>query len=85
MIKSGSHCKLEVAETHRDRLRAFYTGILACKPIPAPPPVFELFEMQDGFVIGVFFVPDSSAPSEQDFLDGTWRARVPGRERGGTL
>jgi hypothetical protein len=72
MIKSGSHCKLQVAETHRDRVRAFHTGILAGKPIAAPHPDFELFEMQDGFVVGVFFVPDSAAPAEKDFLDGTW-------------
>lgn len=64
-IKFGTHYLLTIRESERNRVRAFYTGLLGCK-IQAHdhgvtsniPENIDLFHFSDGEVLGVQYVND---------------------------
>jgi hypothetical protein len=68
----GNHLKLQVAEEYRDRVRSFYADVLGWSAIPAPAPDLFLFQIPDGEIVGVFFVPADQALTEAQHLAGTW-------------
>jgi catechol 2,3-dioxygenase-like lactoylglutathione lyase family enzyme len=73
MTRLGNHLKMHLAKRERERARRFYTEVLGCRPMEAPPyPDLDLYEFDDGTVAGLFFLDDSAVLSEQDCEKATW-------------
>jgi len=68
----GNHSKLQIAKKYRELARRFYIELLNCRTLPAPNPDFDIYQMEDGFVVGIFFVDDALSPSFDDYLNVTW-------------
>lgn len=68
----GNHSKIQVPKGLKQKVRDFYIGLLGCKSLPANSPSVELFEFDNGFIFGVFFVEGRECLSEDEQLKGTW-------------
>lgn len=73
MARFGNHLKMHLPHAERDRAREFYAEMLGCKPLPQPPfPDLDLYEFEDGTVVGLFFVDAGEVLSEKESLKGPW-------------
>jgi catechol 2,3-dioxygenase-like lactoylglutathione lyase family enzyme len=73
MAAIGNHLKMHLARRLRQRARQFYVDILGCKPLEAQPYAdLDLYEFENDFVVGLFFVEDEQVLSEQDQLKAAW-------------
>jgi hypothetical protein len=73
MTRLGNHLKMHLAKRERESARRFYAEILGCRPLPAPPyPDLDLYEFEDGVVVGLFFLEDSEVLSRQDSQKAVW-------------
>ncbi|MFT5355080.1 MAG: hypothetical protein ACI9KE_002296 [Polyangiales bacterium] len=71
MAKLGTNMKLTVAKKHRDQTLQVFTEVLGAKHKQLPGG-FDVFLLEDGFNIGVYFV-DEGGMSESDARDnGVW-------------
>jgi catechol 2,3-dioxygenase-like lactoylglutathione lyase family enzyme len=69
----GNHLKMHLPHNLRERTAKFYTKILGCRIITENPyPNVDLYEFQDGFVIGCFFCDEADTLSENQHLMATW-------------
>ncbi len=73
MPRFGNHLKLHLPAAERDRARRFYQDALGCNPLPPPPfPNADLYEFDDGTVVGLFFVEAGNALSQAEALKAPW-------------
>jgi hypothetical protein len=72
MVRIGNHLKMNIAPELRNRTRDFYSGLLRCKMMTSPSGDLDLYEFDDGFVLGLFFGADYPTLSEEDHLRATW-------------
>lgn len=73
MTRLGNHLKMHVAKGERDRARRFYSGVLGGRGLPAPPyPDLDLYELDDGTIIGLFFKEDSDVLAPGESEKATW-------------
>ena len=73
MTRLGNHLKMHLAKGERERARLFYSDVLGCRAMDAPPyPDLDLYEFDDGTVVGLFFLDDSAVLSEHDSEKATW-------------
>ncbi len=73
MTVIGNHLKMHLARGLRERARQFYVDILGCKALEQHPYAdLDLYEFEDGFVVGLFFVEDENVLSEEDQLKAAW-------------
>jgi len=72
MVRIGNHLKIIVAQSLRPKTREFYADLLGCRVLDSPRPDLDLYEFEDGFVLGLFFGPESDALSPNDYLKATW-------------
>lgn len=71
MAKLGTNMKLTVAKKHRDQTLRIFTEVLGAEHKQLPNG-FDVFLLEDGFNIGVYFV-DEGGMSEADAKDnGVW-------------
>jgi catechol 2,3-dioxygenase-like lactoylglutathione lyase family enzyme len=81
MTRIGNHLKIVASSGLRDRCRAFYQGLLGCRPLESPRPDLDLYEFEEGFVLGIFFVSPEEALPEAAYLKATWlELKVPDPE-----
>ncbi len=71
MARFGKNMKLTVDKAFRARLRAFFGEVLGIEPA-SPMPELELYRLEDGFQIGVFFAEAKDALAEADQAKGAW-------------
>lgn len=72
MVRIGNHLKMNVAHELRERTRAFYGGLLGCKPLASGRDDLDLYEFDGGFVLGLFFVAAAVALAESVYERATW-------------
>ena len=73
MTRLGNHLKMHLAKSERERARRFYEDVLGCRAMDAPPyPDLDLYEFDDGTVVGLFFLDDAAVLSEQDSEKAAW-------------
>jgi catechol 2,3-dioxygenase-like lactoylglutathione lyase family enzyme len=73
MTRLGNHLKMHLAHTERERARRFYVDVLGCRMLNAPPyPDVDLYEFDDGTIVGLFFKEDSEVLSVEDSEKATW-------------
>jgi len=72
MTNMGHNLKVQVAQRERPRARAFYAELLGADELPSPSPSMELFRLSDGTTIGVYYVEDGQALSEESYRSATW-------------
>jgi hypothetical protein len=73
MTRLGNHLKMHLPKAERERARRFYQEVLECRPMEAPPyPDLDLYEFDDGTVVGLFFLDDATVLSGQDSEKATW-------------
>lgn len=71
MAKFGTNMKLTVAKKHRDQTLQVFTEVFGAEHKQLPNG-FDVFLLEDGFNIGVYFV-DEGGMSEADAKDnGVW-------------
>jgi catechol 2,3-dioxygenase-like lactoylglutathione lyase family enzyme len=63
--------KLTIDRAHRDRTRALFTEILGCATV-SPMPDLEVYKLDDGFGIGVYFVDAADALPPDEQLKSAW-------------
>jgi catechol 2,3-dioxygenase-like lactoylglutathione lyase family enzyme len=69
----GNHLKMHLPHRLRERALRFYTGILGCRKLAdIPYPNVDLYEFQEGFVLGLFFYDEADTLSEKEQLKATW-------------
>jgi hypothetical protein len=69
----GNHLKMHLPINLRDQLSHFYTEILGCRKLTDQPYAnLDLYEFQDGFVLGLFFCDQADTLSESEHLKATW-------------
>jgi catechol 2,3-dioxygenase-like lactoylglutathione lyase family enzyme len=69
----GNHLKMHLTTDLRERASQFYTEILGCRKLADQPyPDLDLYEFQDGFVLGLFFCDRVDTLSESEHLKATW-------------
>lgn len=72
MTTLGSNVRCVAAPEHRDAIATFYTEIFGAKALK-PAPDLDVYAMDDGSNVGVYFVPARDALSpEQHVTAGTW-------------
>ena len=72
MASIGNHIKLDISRRLKDQVWTFYLGVLGCKSLPSPEPNLDLFEFDNGFVVGVFYRNDADVLTEQDHFKAAW-------------
>ena len=73
MARIGNHMKMHLPHRLRQRAREFYADVLGCKELEDKPyPDLDLYEFEDGFVIGLFFLDDTALLSEEEHEKATW-------------
>ena len=73
MTRLGNHLKMHLAKGERERARRFYAGVLGCRALNAPPyPDLDLYEFDDGTIVGLFFKDDSDVLSAGQAEKATW-------------
>ena len=72
MVSIGNHSKLDINRRLKDQVWTFYLGVLGCKSLPSPEPNLDLFEFDNGFVVGVFYRNDADVLPEQDQFKAAW-------------
>jgi catechol 2,3-dioxygenase-like lactoylglutathione lyase family enzyme len=72
MTQIGNHIKMTLPVRLRGRAREFYRDVLGCHTLESPLPELDLYEFDGGFVVGLFFAPDSEVIPEADYLRATW-------------
>lgn len=73
MTRLGNHLKMHLAHAERERARRFYADVLGCRMLNAPPfPEVDLYEFDDGTIVGLFFKEDSDVLSVEDSEKATW-------------
>jgi catechol 2,3-dioxygenase-like lactoylglutathione lyase family enzyme len=73
MTRLGNHLKMHLPKGERERARRFYADVLGCRMLDAPPyPDLDLYEFDDGTVVGLFFLDDSAVLSGQDCEKAVW-------------
>ena len=71
MATFGTHLRLTASRDLRDTLRGFYrSGLQAAHSSPKPD--IDVFRLPDGFQIGVCFLPDDQALSQEAAEKGAW-------------
>lgn len=71
MATFGTHLRLTASRELRDTLRGFYrSGLQAAHSSPIPD--LDVFRLPDGFQIGVYFLPDDQALSQEAAEKGAW-------------
>jgi hypothetical protein len=68
-VSLGEHSKLNAQLTDRERIRAFYQGVLGCKLMVLSANL-DSFQLGSTFNIGIIY--DSAAPSAADVYKGIW-------------
>ncbi len=71
MARFGRNLKLHARPTERSKIQAFFSEGLGAK-VQNPRPDLEMFLLDDGFNIGVFYVDDGAALSDSEALKGPW-------------
>jgi catechol 2,3-dioxygenase-like lactoylglutathione lyase family enzyme len=73
MTTIGNHLKMHLPHVLREKARRFYVDLLGCRMLEEQPyPDLDLYEFAGGFVLGLFFVDDAAALTEDDHLKATW-------------
>lgn len=72
MARIGNHMKLNVHAALREPTRTFYLDLLGALPLQSPREDLDIYEFEDGFVVGVFFCEDDQVLSESDHLKAAW-------------
>ena len=72
MASIGNHIKLDISRRLKDQVWTFYLGVLGCKSLPSPDPNLDLFEFDNGFVVGVFYRNEGDVLPEQDHFKAAW-------------
>jgi hypothetical protein len=68
----GNHMKMDLAHSLREQTRRFYTGVLNCRPMASPLPDLDLFEFENGFVMGIFFKDEKEVLTPEQYAKATW-------------
>jgi hypothetical protein len=64
MTRLGKHLKMHLAKGERERARQFYSEVLGGRALTALPyPDLDLYELDDGTIVGLFFKEDSEVLS----------------------
>jgi hypothetical protein len=71
MARMGMNMKLTVDKSQRDKVRAFYGEALGCS-VTSPAPDLDLYRLEDGFQIGVYFAEAAEALAEADQPEAPW-------------
>lgn len=71
MARFGKNMKLTVDRAFRARTRAFFGEVLGVAPA-SPMPDLELYKLEDGFQIGVFYAEANDALAEAEQAKGAW-------------
>lgn len=71
MTMFGRNLKLTIGRSHQAAFGVLFTEVFGCT-VQAPAPNLRLYRLKDGFSIGVFFVDDSLALSEAQWLLAPW-------------
>jgi catechol 2,3-dioxygenase-like lactoylglutathione lyase family enzyme len=73
MTRLGNHLKMHLPKGERQRARQFYADVLGCRVMDAPPyPDLDLYELEDGTVVGLFFLDAAAVLSEQECEKAVW-------------
>jgi catechol 2,3-dioxygenase-like lactoylglutathione lyase family enzyme len=73
MTRLGNHLKMHLPKGERERARRFYADVLGCRAMDAPPyPDLDLYEFDDGTVVGLFFLGGEAVLSAQDSEKAVW-------------
>ena len=72
MVRIGNHLKMNVAHGLRQRCRDFYISLLKCEALASPVANLDLYEFEDGFVLGLFFVDPAETLTDAQHLLGMW-------------
>lgn len=72
MTSIGNNLKVQVATSERTKARAFYVDALGAVELPSPSHSMELFQLPDRSIIGVYYVQESQALSEEVYRNATW-------------
>ena len=72
MVSIGNHIRLDISRHLKKQAREFYLGILGCKSLISPDPNLDLFEFDNGFVLGVFYREEAEVLPEQDHFKAAW-------------
>jgi hypothetical protein len=73
MMRLGNHLKMHLAKGERERARRFYSEVLGGRALNAPPyPDLDLYELDDGTIVGLFFKEDSEVLSAAESEKATW-------------
>ncbi len=73
MARFGDHLKMHLPHSKREQAREFYEDLLGCKLLPQTPfPDLDLYEFDDGTVLGLFFVDADQALAEPEYLKAPW-------------
>ena len=68
----GNHLKMTLAHKLREQTKRLYQDVLGCQTLSSPLPDLDLFEFDDGFVLGVFYVEEKDALTEENYAKATW-------------
>jgi hypothetical protein len=71
MARFGTNMKLTVDRALREDVRALYAGVLGCTVVN-PAPDLEVYRLEDGFNLGVFFVDADGALRADDQDKAPW-------------
>lgn len=71
MASSGKNLKITVDRAHRATTRRLFTEILGCSS-KAPVPDLEVYQFDDGFGLGAYYVDASEALAPSEQLKAPW-------------
>ena len=71
MTRFGTNMKITVAESERARVRALWEGALGCA-LSTPTPQLDVYRLDDGFRLGVFFTDVAGALPVGDQPKAPW-------------
>lgn len=71
MTRFGTNMKLTAGALRRDALHAVLTEALGCKSM-SPEDGFAVYMFDDGFNLGVYFVDDAEALTDEDQAKAPW-------------